>query len=592
MNPSLFQSTPSKGSPKYVASADTRNAAGGTAYKRGPKDKLAQFAVTGCLSDTFYASAEVQLKEILGLANDAGIDSKFLAQTAVYARGANMKDMPALLSAMLVVRSSAGDAAASGLFRAVAPKVLDNLKMVANFVKILRSGLVQTAIVGGKSTSLPRPARKYVAQFLRDRNPDRLLNDATGIDPALGDIIKMVHPKPKSAAQAAVFAYFMGKTTATDILAATGDNAEARGLAYPKSIRDFEAFKSGTASKAERLALIGSINFRRLDSLGLTDAEWAEIAKSASWQTARMNLATFARHNVLGDKTIVAALAAKLRDPEQIKKSRALPYQLYVAHEMTKSNTAVPQSLTGALHDAFEVAVANTPKFAGDTLVAVDLSSSMNTPVTGRQGSKTPSKVSCREAAALFASSILRVNPDSTRIMGFTTEAKEARLNPRDSVFTNASKLAGLLSGGTACSAPVLLAIQNKVKVDTIVLLSDSESWADSIGTPNGYYSQYSAGGTGLAKAWAEYRAKLNPKARLICIDLAPNTTAQVTQSDTTGIYHVGGFSDAVFEYIAHITTAPSGSRNWTALIEQIQLDTASETPVQAEQSTSEVDPE
>ena len=582
MNPSLFQSTPSKGSPKYVAPADTRNAAGGTAYKRGPKDKLAQFAVTGCLSDTFYASAEVQLKEILGLANDTAIDSKFLAQTAVYARGANMKDMPALLSAMLVVRSSAGDVAASGLFRAVAPKVLDNLKMVANFVKILRSGLVQTAIVGGKSTSLPRPARKYVAQFLRDRNPERLLNDSTGIDPALGDIIKMVHPKPKSAAQAAVFAYFMGKTTGAATLAE-----------LPKSVRDFEAFKAGTASTADRLGLIGSINFRRLDSLGLTDAEWAEIAKSASWQTARMNLATFARHNVLTDKTIVATLAAKLRDPDQIKKSRALPYQLYVAHEMTKSNTAVPQSLTGALHDAFEVAVANTPKFAGDTLVAVDLSSSMNTPVTGRQGSKTPSKVSCREAAALFASSILRVNPDSTRIMGFTTEAKEARLNPRDSVFTNASKLAGLLSGGTACSAPVLLAIQNKIKVDTIVLLSDSESWADSIGTPNGYYSQYSAGGTGLAKAWAQYREKINPKARLICIDLAPNTTAQVTQSDTTGIYHVGGFSDAVFEYIAHITTAPSGSRNWTALIEQVQLDTASEAPVQAEPSAATtVDPE
>ena len=39
-----------------------KNEARGIAYEFGPKHKLAQYAATGCLNSTFYASAEDQLK--------------------------------------------------------------------------------------------------------------------------------------------------------------------------------------------------------------------------------------------------------------------------------------------------------------------------------------------------------------------------------------------------------------------------------------------------------------------------------------------------------------------------------------------------
>jgi|GEM_PF-6240705 len=42
--------------------ADTLNEAGGKAFALPPRQALAQYAVTGCLNGTFYASAETQLE--------------------------------------------------------------------------------------------------------------------------------------------------------------------------------------------------------------------------------------------------------------------------------------------------------------------------------------------------------------------------------------------------------------------------------------------------------------------------------------------------------------------------------------------------
>ena len=85
---------------------DTRNEAGGRAYTLSPKQQLAQLAATGCFNDTFYASAETQLEQILNIAQK--VEPLFIAKTAIYARERGyMKDMPALLLAMLAGRDVA-----------------------------------------------------------------------------------------------------------------------------------------------------------------------------------------------------------------------------------------------------------------------------------------------------------------------------------------------------------------------------------------------------------------------------------------------------------------------------------------------------
>lgn len=530
MNRNVF-STPRARS--TVPAPDTRNEAGGAAYKRTAEAALAQYAVTGTISTTFYADAETQLDKTLELAR--AVSTEYLAKTAVFARQRHMKDMPALLCAVLVTRS---EPEADSLFWRIARDVLDDLKMVSNFVQVLRSGRLG-------SKSLPRVARRYVAAFLAERNPERLLNDDTGVKPGLADLIKIVHPKPKDAAQQDVFAYFLGR--------------EIKDIGnLPVSIKSFELFKSGQLNAKARAEILtnSSINFRRLDSLGLSDAEWTLVARNASWHTLRMNLATFGRHNVYKDDQIVRELVGKLTDAKTIARVRVFPYQLYVAHRTVKNDTRVPGVLANALQTAFEIACDNVPKLPGKVALAVDISGSMSAPVTGSKGGgQGVTAVTCADAGSLGAATLLHANQDAI-VFRFDTVANEVRLNPRDSVFTNASKLTGS-GGGTACSSPVRRLLDTKQKVDFVVIFSDNESWADSQ--------------RNLGQVWGEYRRYVNPSAKLICVDLAPHASVQAPDLESAGIYHIGGFSDAVFEHIWRIARNENAA-TWEAAVRAVAL--------------------
>ena len=112
------------------------------------------------------------------------------------------------------------------------------------------------------------------------------------------------------------------------------------------------------------------------------------------------------------------------------------------------------------------------------------------------------------------------------------------QLNARDSVMTNAEKLAAIGGGGTNCSAPLAALNQRQAKGDLAVFVSDNESWVDA-----------KAGrGTETMRQWTQFK-QFNPQARLVCIDLQPYATTQAPERGD--VLNIGGFSDQVFEVIA-----------------------------------------
>src|SRR4029077_3781321 len=91
---------------KLMPATDALNEHRAPAYALSPKQQLAQYAATGCLNATFYASADEQLAKVLELC--AEIDPEFIAKTAVFCRErGHMKDLPALLCAVLSVKDRA-----------------------------------------------------------------------------------------------------------------------------------------------------------------------------------------------------------------------------------------------------------------------------------------------------------------------------------------------------------------------------------------------------------------------------------------------------------------------------------------------------
>jgi 60 kDa SS-A/Ro ribonucleoprotein len=160
--------------------ADALNREQSPAYAYGPEHKLAQLAATGTLQDAFYAAAETQLAEVLEAAK--AVDPLFVAKAAVFARSRGaMKDMPALLTAYLTL-------ADLDLAVPVFGRVIDNGRMLRNFVQIMRSGAV------GRKSLGTRPKR-LVQNWLERASIRTLMHAATGNDPSLADIVRMVHPK-------------------------------------------------------------------------------------------------------------------------------------------------------------------------------------------------------------------------------------------------------------------------------------------------------------------------------------------------------------------------------------------------------------
>ncbi len=529
-NKKIFQTT--SRSSAVVPVVNTINNAGGIAYSMSAKHALAQLASTGCFNDTFYVSAETQLNDILDLAKQ--VPPEFVAKTAIYARQRGlMKDMPAFLLASL---SGHGE-----LFAKTLPRVVDSPKMLRNVVQMIRSG------VTGRKSLGTRP-KKTVQERISSWDEKTLFRGSVGNNPSLADVIKMVHPKPATPERGAMYRYLIGKDVELDKL--------------PAVVQDFERFKKGLTEE------VPDVPFEMLTALPLTEKQWVQIARNASWTQTRMNLNTFLRHGVFKESGMDRIIANKLKDQGMILRAKAFPYQLMIAY--LNCDPSVPTTVKNALQEAMEHATINVPQLEGKVFVFPDVSGSMSSPVTGNRGTAT-SKVRYIDVAALVAATILRNNPEAEIVPfeGSVVDIKRLNINPKDSIMTNAEKLAGIGGGSTNCSAPLALLNTRKQKGDLVVYVSDNESWVDgSARSPSSYYYGLNRG-TATMDQWTVFQSR-SPNAKMVCIDIAPGRTLQA--SNRKDILNVGGFSDQVFDVVSTFLTEGLDGETWTRKIEEVSL--------------------
>ena len=536
-----------------VPETNTINEAGGVAYKQTDKAALAQCVLTGTFNNTFYATGGQQVDTVAKLCGK--VPAKFIAQLAVYSREHGyMKDTPAYLVAQLAVRDLA-------LFKQVFHTVIDNGKMLRNFCQIIRSGAVGRKSFGSA-------LKKEIQKWLANRSDVQLFRDIVGNDPSLSDVIKMVRPRPTATSREVMYAYITGHLSfavnSKGVLAVTktvpvgNGNTKTEKIALknvPTIVQEYELYK------LTKKGIVPNVPFQMLTALELGNKEWTEIARNAQWMMTRMNLNTFARHGVFNDSKMVDMIANRLSDKEQIVNAKAFPYQLFTAYQNTSD---VPHKISEALQDAMEIAIENVPEIDGKVYVCVDTSGSMSSPITGyRPGSTTAT--SCVQVAGLIAAAILRKNP-TAEVIPFDTHVHDIRLNSRDSVMTNAKKLARN-GGGTSCGAPIKYLNDNMKKGDLVIMVSDNESWVQS----SGYRSPYNSG-TDMAMEWSKFK-KRNNNAKLVCLDLTPNTSVQVVNS--SDVMNIGGFSDICFDLFSSFVKGDLSQEAMVSVVESVSLDSS-----------------
>ena len=212
-------------------------------------------------------------------------------------------------------------------------------------------------------------------------------------------------------------------------------------------------------------------------------------------------------------------VAARLTNAEALRKAKILPFQLYTAYRMFEVEDARRTAIVAdALVEAMDAAFVNLPDLGGTVCIGPDVSGSMSGPISRM------TKVRYIDIAGIFAGALLKANPHAL-VLPFENKVVSVKLSARDSLMTNADKLAKIGGGGTAVSAPISDLLDRKIKVDTFIGITDNIEWATD-----------QSGRHGFLPAWYEYKDKIAPNAQAFLLTIAPYRHA-VAPQDSKDIY-------------------------------------------------------
>lgn len=464
----------------------TVNDAGGVAYKQNDKTALVSALLTSFVTDTYYGKADNDLSGLIDVMNR--VDPEFCAKAIVYARKEfGMRSVSHATASELASRAS-GTKWGTEFYKSVVKRP-DDMTEIFSYYK---------ANVG---KSLPNSMKKGFGKVLANMDEYQLAKyQGKGNSVSLIDVVNMVRPKGTEA---------------------------------------LKKLMNGTISPADTW------------EVGMSKAGKDEGAKAEVWgkllSEGKLGYFALVRNlrNIINQAPDSVSLACEqLVNERAIKRSLLMPFRFYTAIKEIREvvGQSHVQKVVVALNKAMEISLCNVPEFKGETLVVVDDSGSM--------GHRVSSDTLPIDIASLFASAILKKNPDAD-YMQFSNEARFMTLNTGDSLGTMASSIRGSIRGG-GTNFHSIFAKANKV-YDRVIILSDMQGWTEAGG---GYYS------TSPVKSYNEYCKKYSCKPMIYSFDLAGRSTTQFAESNVACL---SGFSDKIFDIMGKLET------NKNALVDTIE---------------------
>jgi len=479
------------------------------AFKMEAKSRLIERVLGAFWSeDSFYKKgADTASAIIADIQEVAKVDPKFILQLAAYARNdIYMRTTPQVLLA----EASRIDACKS-FVRAYTPKIVKRPDEVCDVLAYL---ITKYGDKDGKNKKIPNQLKWGLAEALQQFDEYQLFKyDSNKGQVSLGGALKLVHRHAGFPLTKAMSDYLEKDTVDTEALPKI---AAIKQLMQKDSL-DEEALELIRKSHVTWEVLISKF--------GSNKDTWAAVAPNMPYMAKLRNLNNFIKNDVPLDEIL-----AELSNPERVKTSKQLPYRFYSAY-MEVDN----QKVQRALAQAFESSISNVG-LSGVTAVAVDLSSSMNTPVSQH------SKVTRRKIGCVLGAIAVKKSADSIAI-GFGDTAMAAKLNPDDTMMTNAVRIEGLNVGHSTNAHLIFGAIGNR-KVDRIVVFSDMQCYDTT-----GKTSRWGYGNTALNQAFDEYRRNINPDAMLYSVDLNAYGTSQFP-SFHKNVVALYGWSDKIIDLI------------------------------------------
>jgi 60 kDa SS-A/Ro ribonucleoprotein len=290
---------------------------------------------------------------------------------------------------------------------------------------------------------------------------------------------------------------------------------------------------SGDQTAARELVDAGRLPYEVVTGVIKPDvATWVELMKQMPYFAMLRHLNTLQRVGVLAEKRAADYVADKLSNAEYMKKAKVLPFRLFTAYQMFEAVQPNEKLVAEALVQAMDASFVNLPELGETVAIAIDVSGSMIGRIS-QQG-----KTRYVDIAGIFAGALLKSNPKAL-VLPFDTSVNQVRTSARDSLMTTAGKIARLVGGGTALSAPVSHLMAHKIAVDTFIGITDNIEWA--VDDRQNY---------GFLRTWREYKRTVASQAKAFLITIAPYRHA-VAPSDEPDVRYIYGWNDQVLSYMA-----------------------------------------
>lgn len=461
----------------------TTNLAGGEAYTESPKLELASLVLTSLVNDQYYRKASDAIEQTAKLVDACG--PEYSAKVALFARHEfGLRSISHVVAGEVARHRFPGKRD----FFASIPRRVDDISEILSYYF---SRHAKASSKEGRKHVLPKAMQRGLADSLNRFDAYQLAKyRGEGRGMSLIDVVNLLHPKP------------------------TVVNAEAMAALMKDALRSDDTWEA-------LLSAAGKDEDKR-------SAAWATLLseRKLGYLALLKNLRNI--HQQAQSATVEVALEQLTHGPS-IQRSLVLPFRFITAsRELEKLSDT--KDVLNAVARAANISVQNIPQLPGRTLVAIDVSGSMDRAIGGNK------ETTCMDVAIMFGAALAQ--KQNVEVMAFTDDAQYISLRGIDlfgDIQTIKSKVKPL---GTNFHS--IFQTANK-PYDQIVILSDMQAWMSSA---DGYYNT-----NGNPRAsFADYRAKHSCNPRVFSFDLTGYGSLQFPEQN---VYALAGFSDRVFDVMA-----------------------------------------
>ena len=520
------------------------NNAGGFVFKLDEWKQLERFLILGTEGGTFYVSEKKltadNANKVLLLLKKDGVK---VVEKTVDMLKSGRAPKPDTAIFVLALAASMGDDATRKAALAAVPTALKTGTHLLKFVDAVNA-----------QRGWGRGLKKAIQLWFKGRKNETLALQLVKYKQREGwsmkDVLRLAKPVPETEVQGKLFGWTAKKEKAEWAKAsvAPGDKAldfvwateQAAKFKLLPEKTDWKEAKSilieanqATVNKLVDLIITYRLPREALPTEALNRVEvWDALLQDMPMTAMIRNLGTMSKIGLLKPLSDAEKLVfQRLTDAERLKGAKVHPIQVLSALRTYASGRGVRSAATWnvsnkiveALDEAFELSFGAVEPAGTRHLLGLDVSSSMTWGEIAGVPGLSPSA-----ATAALAVVAARTEP-WTAIMGFDHGIRDLGVTAKDSIVDATQKVSNINGGGTDASLPMTWALENKIKVDTFVVLTDNETWAGKIQP---------------VQALEKYRQATGIGAKLIVVGMT-SSGFTIADPNDAGMLDVVGFDGA-----------------------------------------------